>query len=167
MSGLRKDRSERPFKTNNRKQRDEPQSEPVTESETEPESARPSWSAEQSIGDLGALRASFQKSPARRQLRDHATQNSISVFSLQSSVSSLRFRLVSFRLISSFLGRAGQAGAKSCLNCLRDEIPIDATCFAICFAFEALRSKIATIYCRVHAPIAIKLCHIHCGTRRA
>lgn len=170
--------SERAAKRPNRKtiQNKQPKTQ-RDETLAEPESARPSWSAAQSIGDLGALRASFQKvSPARRQLRDQATTRPkipfrFSVFSLQSSVS---FSFVSFDLISSFLGRAGGGKVLFELFARWDTHRCDdvfCNLFRIrsplASASETDRSQIATIYCRVHAPIAIKLCHIHFGTRRA
>lgn len=165
--------SERAAKRPNRKtiQNKQPKTQ-RDEALAEPESARPSWSAAQSIGDLGALRASFQKvSPARRQLRDQATKRPRDPkfhFAFQSSVS---FSFVSFDLISSFLGGGkvlfelfARWDTHRCddvfCNLFRIRSPLAS-------ASETDRSQIATIYCRVHAPIAIKLCHIHVGTRRA
>lgn len=167
--------SERAAKRPNRKtiQNKQPKTQ-RDETQSEPESARPSWSAAQSIGDLGALRASFQKvSPARRQLRDQATTRPkipfrFSVFSLRSSVS---FRFVSFDLISSFLGGGkvlfelfARWDTHRCDDVFCNLFHIRSP---LASASETDRSQIATIYCRVHAPIAIKLCHIHFGTRRA
>lgn len=115
----------------------------------------------------GVISKSISGTTTTTRPSDHATQNSISLFSLQSPVS---FSFVSFDLISSFLG-----GGKVLFELLArwDTHRCDVFCnlfrirSPLASASETDRSQIATIYCRVHAPIAIKLCHIHFGTRRA
>lgn len=104
-------RTERPFKTNNRKQRVESQTQ--TQSEPEPESANTSIlvSCDSRLATWAHCGRHFKnlQLQRRRQLRDHATQNSISLFGVRYSVS---FDLISSFSLS-FLGTGpGRGGGK-------------------------------------------------------
>lgn len=107
----------RPFKTNNRKQRDELQSDTEAETEPEPEPQTEPEVCQRAHVHLGQLRSRLatwahcgRHFKNLRHDDNYATTRPKIPFRF--SVFSLRFRLVSFRfftfdLISSFLGRVG------------------------------------------------------------